>query len=80
MSDVIQIMASHWCAEQLILFFLFRYRAAPYTGNVLTLPVDKCTHVIYTFLGLDESTNRVKYLDPFLDIDHSKNVPGVRVI
>ncbi|XP_022696357.1 endochitinase-like [Varroa jacobsoni] len=46
------------------------YRAAPYTGNVLTLPVDKCTHVIYTFLGLDESTNRVKYLDPFLDIDH----------
>ncbi|OQR76781.1 acidic mammalian chitinase-like [Tropilaelaps mercedesae] len=45
------------------------YRALPYKGNASDLPVDKCNHIVYAFLGLDWSTYKVRYLDPWQDID-----------
>lgn len=46
-----------------------RYRAAPYTGSVDNIPVHLCTHLIYSFAGLDETTWRVKSLEPYWDLD-----------
>jgi len=35
-----------------------------------------CTHLIYTFAGLDNETNLIKVMDPFLDLetDYGKGI------
>ncbi|OQR72877.1 acidic mammalian chitinase-like [Tropilaelaps mercedesae] len=45
-----------------------RYRPSPYTGSVDKIPTDLCTHVIYTFAGLDSNTWKLKALDEQWDI------------
>ncbi|XP_022673141.1 endochitinase-like [Varroa destructor] len=45
-----------------------RYRPAPYTGSVSNIPTNLCTHVIYSFAGMDWSTGKVKSLEPDWDI------------
>ena len=41
----------------------FRYRNDPHKGTIDRIPVDLCTHVIYSFVGLDENSNTVQPLD-----------------
>lgn len=36
--------------------------------SVLDADTEHCTHVIYAFMGLDESTNEVKNIDPYIDL------------
>lgn len=44
------------------------YRKAPATFNVTDIDPFACTHVIYSFAGLDEDSNMIKSLDPEVDI------------
>ena len=43
----------------------------PHTGDVDNIPVHLCTHLVYTFAGLDETTWQVKSLEPRWDIDQN---------
>lgn len=44
------------------------YRPSPMNYNVKDIPVDICTHVIYSFVGLDNTTWQLTSLDPNYDI------------
>ena len=44
------------------------YRKKPMTFNVTDIDPYACTHVIYSFAGLDKSSYVIKSLDPEVDI------------
>lgn len=43
------------------------YRDSPVTYKVEDIPANLCTHIIYSFLGVDENTWEVKVLDQYGD-------------
>ncbi|CAL4096929.1 unnamed protein product, partial [Meganyctiphanes norvegica] len=47
--------------------------------DVENIDVNLCTHIIYTFAGLDESTSKIKVLDPCNDLPENwgKNAYGL---
>ncbi|XP_067122347.1 endochitinase-like [Centruroides vittatus] len=44
------------------------YRPPPMNYNIKDIPVDICTHLIYSFAGLDNNTWQLMSLDPLFDI------------
>ena len=44
------------------------YRKEPMAFNVTDIDPNYCTHLIYTFAGLDNQTFEIKSLDPEVDI------------
>lgn len=46
------------------------YRVGLGKFEVADIPTDLCTHIVYTFLGIDYSGN-VKSLDPYLDYEEN---------
>lgn len=45
-----------------------KYRLGPAKFTVEDIDPFVCTHIVYTFIGLDDSTGNVIYLDPYLDL------------
>nr|QLG00092.1 chitinase 4 [Sogatella furcifera] len=45
------------------------YRKPPVAYQIEDIPVNLCTHVVYSFLGVDENTWKIKFLDPNIDVD-----------
>lgn len=45
------------------------YRPFPAKYDVSTIDTSLCTHVVYTFAGLDTSTGKITSLDSWNDID-----------
>ncbi|GAB6024068.1 Chitinase 2 [Chamberlinius hualienensis] len=52
------------------------YRSGNGKFTVNNIDPDVCTHVIYSFAGLDQSTNKIKSLDPNLDLPSGQNNYG----
>lgn len=48
------------------------YRPAPMDYDIEDIPGDKCTHIIYSFVGLDNSTWGLFSIDPVYDLENSK--------
>ena len=48
------------------------YRPKPASFNVTDIDPHACTHVIYTFAGLDDQTFKIMSLDPQVDINEGK--------
>ncbi|XP_054166140.1 endochitinase-like [Oppia nitens] len=46
------------------------YRADPMSYDIEDIPGELCTHLIYSFVGLDNKTHELKYIDPSYDIDN----------
>lgn len=48
------------------------YRAEPMNYDIEDVPGDKCTHIIYSFVGLDDATWTLKSIDQEYDIEKRK--------
>ncbi|XP_049943197.1 chitotriosidase-1-like [Schistocerca serialis cubense] len=47
------------------------YRAGPANVEVADIDTTLCTQVVYAFAGLDETTNSIKSLDPYNDLEEN---------
>lgn len=65
------------------------YRDEPMNYDIENIPAELCTHVIYSFVGLDENTWELKYIDPEYDIekqgykrfmDLKKEYPNIKLL
>lgn len=48
-------------------------RKAPMNYDIEDIPGDKCTHVIYSFIGIDNKTYTLAPIDPGYDLEKRKN-------
>jgi chitinase len=46
------------------------YREKPMAYDIEDIPGDKCTHIIYSFIGLDNQTYELRNIDPSYDIEN----------
>ncbi|CAG2161542.1 unnamed protein product, partial [Oppiella nova] len=46
------------------------YREKPMAYDIEDIPGDKCTHIIYSFIGLDNKTYELRNIDPSYDIEN----------
>ncbi|XP_003743473.1 endochitinase [Galendromus occidentalis] len=65
LSALLALVGSAVAAKPFLCYWEFWgvYRADPHKGTIDKIPVNLCTHVIYSFVGLDENSNTVKPLD-----------------
>ena len=49
-----------------------QYRKAPMNYDIEDIPGDLCTHIIYSFVGLDDTNWRVDHIDQVYDLEKSK--------
>jgi chitinase len=47
-------------------------RKSPMNYDIEDIPGDKCTHVIYSFIGLDNQTYELSPIDPAYDLHKSE--------
>ena len=52
------------------------YRPKPWDTKITDLDPKLCTHVIYSFAGLDENTLTIKALDEEMDIEKGNDRIG----
>ena len=46
------------------------YREEPMAYDIEDIPVDMCTHIIYSFIGLDNKTFELRIIDPTYDLEN----------
>ncbi|RWS13140.1 chitinase 4-like protein [Dinothrombium tinctorium] len=48
------------------------YRKSPQNYDIEDIPVDLCTHIIYSFVGISNTTYEITFIDPEFDINKRK--------